>query len=55
MPQLARQKAFVLEDEPMIALDIEDALTGLGFDVAVVVDPHKVITASPARQWHLWC
>ena len=45
MPQLARQKAFVLEDEPMIALDIEDALTGLGFDVAVVIDPHKVITA----------
>ena len=45
MPHLARQKAFVLEDEPMIALDIEDALTGLGFDVAVVIDPHKVITA----------
>lgn len=39
--QVARPKAFVLEDEPIIAMDIEDTLRGLGFDVSIVADPTK--------------
>lgn len=45
MPQFRSVKAFILEDEPMIAMDIEDALTGLGFDVSIVIDPTKIIAA----------
>ena len=29
----------------MIAMDIEDALKGLGFEVSIVVDPTKIIAA----------
>lgn len=29
----------------MIAMDIEDTLKGLGFDVSIVVDPTKIIAA----------